>query len=182
MVLTLWACAPAASKPAAFNGAAFEPAVSLPAFSLTRADGSTFTTANLRGRTSIFFFGYTHCADACPLTLADFVQIRRALGSEGSKIDAYFVTLDPARDTQERLQTYMANFPGVAALHGTDAELATMQSAFNVVAEQRALGNGDYALDHTAAIYLVNSAAEIQLVYPYGTPPDDIFTDLRRLH
>jgi protein SCO1/2 len=135
VVLTLWACTPARPSRAPLNGATFDEPVSLPDLSFTRSDGGTFTTADTRGRTSLFFFGYTHCADVCPLTLAEFQQIRRALGSDAAAVDMYFVTLDPARDTLDWMRTYVANFPGVVGLIGSDAELAQAQAAFNVVAE-----------------------------------------------
>jgi protein SCO1/2 len=117
----------------------------------------------------------------CPLTLAEFAQIRRALGNDAAGVDMYFVTLDPARDTLPWMRTYVANFPGVTGLIGSDVQLALAQAAFNVVAARRDLRNGDYALEHTAAMYLVNSASQIQLAYPYGTASDDIVSDLHRL-
>jgi protein SCO1 len=178
----LWACTPAAPVNApALNGATLAPPVHLPQLTFTRADGTPFTTADTRGRTSLFFFGYTHCADECPLTLAEFGQIRRALGTDAAGVDFYFVTLDPARDTVEWMRTYVANFPGVVGLIGSDSDLAMAQTAFNVVTKRHDLGDGDYALDHTAATYLVNSEGQIQLAYPYGTPIDDIVSDLHRL-
>jgi protein SCO1/2 len=140
-----------------------------------------FTSAATRGRTSLFFFGYTHCPDVCPLTLAQLAQMRRGLGADAAKVDMYFVTVDPARDTPEQMRSYVSNFPGIVGLVGSDDQLAAAQSAFNVLAVRRDLGNGDYAMDHTAATYLVNSAGQIQLAYPYGTPADDIASDLHRL-
>jgi protein SCO1/2 len=129
----------------------------------------------------LFFFGYTHCPDVCPLTLAQFVRVRQSLGAASEQIDMYFVTLDPARDTPERMRQYMSSFPGVTGLMGTDSELASAQSTFAVVAERRDLGGGDYALDHTAATYLVNRQGSLQLAYPYGTDANDIIADLRQL-
>ena len=163
------------------NGAALEPAVDLPALTFTHSDGAPFSTADTGDRLSLFFFGYTHCADVCPLTLAEFSQMRSELGPDARRVDMYFVTLDPARDTADRMRTYMAHFPGVVGLIGTDAELAAAQSAFGVISQRQDLGNGDYALDHTAATYLVNGDTQIQLVYPYGTSPDEIASDLQRL-
>jgi protein SCO1 len=187
VLLTLWACTPARSalspQPTEYplNGAALEPVVKLPELTFTRSDAGTFTTGDTRGRTSLFFFGYTHCADVCPMTLAQLTQMRRALGAEADRIDFYFVTLDPARDTPERMRIYVANFPGVVGLVGSDAQLARAQSAFNVVAERRDVADGDYMVEHTAAIYLVNAQSEIQLAYPYGTASDEIVADLRSL-
>lgn len=170
------------SAGAVLNGAAFEPAASLPAgLSFARTDGVPFTTADTRGRLSLFFFGYTHCADVCPLTLAQLTQMRKTLGADAASVDMYFVTTDPARDTAERMQTYMENFPGVVGLTGATDDLARLQTAFGVVAQRHALPNGDYMIDHTAAVYLVNAQSKIQLVYPDGTPTDDIAADVQQL-
>jgi protein SCO1 len=181
VVLTLWACAPAKPPSQVLNGAAIEPATTLPALSFARTDGGTFSSADLQGRTSLFFFGYTHCADVCPLTLAQLQQVRRALGTDAKSMDMYFVTVDPGRDTLEWMRSYVGNFPGVVGLVGSDSQLALALQSFNVMAERRDLGNGDYAFDHTGATYLVNSAGKVQLAYPYGTHSDEIVSDLREL-
>jgi protein SCO1/2 len=187
LVLALWACASPTSPPAApraassLTGAAFQPPIDLPALTFTRSDGSTFSTTDTRNRMSLFFFGYTHCADVCPLTLAELSQMRRHLGNDAERVDVYFVTLDPARDGPDRMAAYLSNFPGIVGLIGSDAELAAAQSTFQVVAERHDTGDGDYMLDHTAATYLVNADSQIQLAYPYGTSPDDIAADLQRL-
>ncbi len=185
IVLALWACTPARPLPVAteppLNGAAFQPASSVPELIFTRSDGTTFTTADTLGRTSLFYFGYTHCPEVCPVTLSNLMQVRRMLGADAAKVDMYFITLDPARDTTEQMRTYVANFPGVVGLTGSDSDLSRAQTAFNVVAVRRDMGNGDYMLDHTAAIFLVNPAGQIQLAYPYGTAAEDIVADLQRL-
>jgi protein SCO1/2 len=163
------------------NGAAFEPAADVPALAFTRTDGAAFSTDNTRGRTSLFFFGYTHCADVCPLTLSELAQVHKSLGSAANRVDMYFVTLDPARDTPQRMREYVANFPGVVGLNGSDADLEQAQATFHVVAERHDMGDGNYMLNHTASIFLVNQASQITLAYPYGTPPNDIVADLQSL-
>ena len=179
-VLILWACAPQVPS-APLNGATLEPPIRLQELTATRSDGSTFTTADTRGRISLFFFGYTNCPDVCPLTLAELTRMRRTLGTDARNVDVYFVTLDPERDSPERMRAYLENFPGVTGLIGSDAELASVQSLFNVTSERHDDGNGGYSLDHTAAIYLVNAASEIQLAYASGTPAEDITSDLHQL-
>jgi protein SCO1/2 len=181
VVLSMWACSPVAPPPARLNGASFEPAIDLPPLAFTRTDGAAFTTADTRGRTSLFFFGYTHCADVCPLTLSELAQVRRGLGSTADRVDMYFVTLDPARDTPERMREYVANFPGVIGLNGSAADLEQAQATFNVVAERMDMGDGSYMLNHTASIFLVSGTSQIALAYPYGTPPSDITADLKTL-
>jgi len=184
LVLTLWACAPTiAPGPTAqpLNGAALEPPLDIPPLTFTRSDGGTFTSASVGGRISLFFFGYTHCPDVCPLTLSELSHMRTTLGPQAADVDMYFVTLDPARDTAERMGTYMENFPGVVGLFGADSQVEVAQSTFHVQSVRRDLGNGDYMLDHTAALYLVNREGQIQLAYPYGTDPEEVVSDLRHL-
>jgi protein SCO1 len=181
MVVAVWACSPARPTPSPLNGATLEPSIPLPPLTFTRADGEPFSTADARGRTSLFFFGYTQCAEVCPLTLAHLGQIRRSLGSTAGGVDLYFVTLDPSHDTPERMRAYLANFPGVVGLIGSTTQLAAAQSAFGVIADRREVGSGNYLLDHTGALYLINSAAQVQMAYPYGTPPEDIVSDVRRI-
>jgi protein SCO1 len=184
VVITMWACAPAINQaPTAvpLNGAVLQPPTALPPLTFLRSDGSAFTTANTQGRYSLFYFGYTHCAEVCPLALSQLSSMRKSLGTDGDKLDMYFVTLDPQRDTPERMRTYLTNFPGVVGLIGSEGQIAAAQDTFGVQFSRRDLGKGDYALDHTAAMYLVNPSGEVQLAYPSGTDPTEITADLQRL-
>jgi protein SCO1/2 len=171
---------------AALAGGALTPPVELPGLALQRAGGGRFTTADTRGRLSLFFFGYTTCPDVCPLTLAYVAQVRRRLGggAGAQRLDAYFVTVDPERDTAARLVEYVAHFdPAIVPLTGTPEELERARAAFGVVAEKRPLPGSaaGYAMDHTALVYLVDGEGRIRLVYPHGVPPDVIAADVRRL-
>lgn len=170
-----------------FQRGALSPEMVLPDLTLQRADGGQFGTTDWQGGLALVFFGYTHCPDVCPLTLSRVTQSRRLLAASHTSIGAYFVTVDPARDTPARLREYLATFdPPVVGLTGTDAELATARQAFGVVAEKRPLPGSaaDYSIDHTALIYLVDGRAgrsRVRLVYPLGVTPDAIAADVRRL-
>jgi protein SCO1/2 len=164
------------------NGGVLSQPVLLPEFALSRADGRPFSSAETRGRWSLFFFGYTTCPDVCPLTLAYVSQVRRQLA--GRAPDAYFVTVDPARDTPARLAEYMRNFDaGIVALSGSDEALARALAAFGAVAQRREVPGSaaGYLMDHTALIYLVDPQSQITLVYPHGMQPADIVADLNKL-
>jgi protein SCO1/2 len=165
-----------------FRGGELAPPTTLPPLALQRADGRPFATADLLGRTSLFYFGYTRCPDVCPLTLAQINQARKQLGSAGAEVDAYFVTVDPARDTPARLREYTANFDTTVGLTGTPEQLAAAFAAFGVVAQRRdAERPGDYFMDHTALTFLVDPSGKLRLVYPYPAEPDDMAADVRAL-
>ena len=181
VVPRLWAPEPA---PPAFKGGALTPPTALPPLTLQRADGRSFTTADTIGRTSFFVFGYTRCPDFCPLTLVQVAQLHRQLGADAANVDTYFVTVDPARDTPERLREYTANFdPTIVGLTGTPDQLTAAYAAFGVVAQRRDAPErpGDYFMDHTALSYLVDAGGRIRLVYPYPLEPADVAADVRAL-
>jgi protein SCO1/2 len=161
-----------------------DPPLALPELSLQKADGGRFTTADTRGRVSLFFFGYTTCPDVCPLTLAYVAQARRLLGADAARVQAYFVTVDPARDTPARLMEYVGHFdPAIVPLSGTAAELELARRAFGVEAVRRDLPGSAtaYAMDHTALLYLVDPDGRIRIVFPHGMKPEAMAADVRRL-
>jgi protein SCO1/2 len=171
-----------AQPPATYNGGVLSPRIGLPELGLSRADGARFSTAETRGRVSLFFFGYTYCPDVCPMTLAHVAQVRKLLGSQASQVDAYFVTVDPERDTPERLARYTQGFDkAIVGLTGTTEELRLMQVAFNIVTERRPApdGGSHYFMDHTAAVFLVDKEGAIRLIYPYGMGAEEIAADIK---
>ena len=170
-----------------FNGGVLQSELVVPDFTLQRATGTPFSTEQLQGRLALVFFGYTHCPDVCPLSLAYVTKARQQLGKDGSQVDAYYVTVDPERDTPARMVDYLSNFdPPIAGLTGSAAELQRAREIFGVVAEKRPLPGSaaEYSMDHTALIYLVDgrgAAPRVRLVYPHGMQPADIAADVRRL-
>ena len=167
----------------ALSGAEVTPPRALPALALVRADGSAWSSADTEGRLALYFFGYTHCPDVCPLTLSRANQIQTQLGADAAQVDVYFVTVEPARDTPERLGRYVSQFsPDFTALTGTTAQLAAAQTAFGVIAVQQPNSSGSgYTVDHTASSYLVDSDGRIRLIYPHDGPSDDVVGDIRTL-
>ena len=167
-----------------FHGASLTPALSVPALALRRADGRAFRTGELRGHVSLLFFGYTYCPDVCPLTLSEVAQVRRLLGPTAQQLDVYFVTIDPARDTPERLGKYVKGFdPAIEALTGDPADLERLRSGLGVVAQRRDAPDGgpNYFMDHTAGLFLVDRSGGVSLFYAYGTPPEQIAEDVGRV-
>lgn len=127
-----------------------------PNFTLTSVNGGTVTLDDIRAKPSAVFFGYTSCPDVCPATLVDMEGWLTELGKDSDKINIWFVTIDPERDTQERLHDYIANVSDqVTGLRGTQKETDKALKFFNAVAQRVEMSDGDYTFDHTAAVILI---------------------------
>jgi len=151
-------------------------------FELTDASGRRVTNADLAGKPYAVFFGYTHCPDVCPTTLQDMTDWLKALGPDAGKLRLVFVTVDPARDTPAALTEYMKAFdPRILALTGTEAEIGKALMAFRVYAKKVDVKGADYAMDHTAAVYLMDRAGALRSLIGYGEKPDAAIARLKEL-
>lgn len=151
-------------------------------FTLTDVTGKARTLAEFRGKVVVLFFGYTHCPEVCPTTLADLSQLMRLLNNEAQRVQVIFVTLDAERDTPAILAKYLPAFDSsFIGLYG-DA-VATNQAAqkFGVNYARHAEANGGYSIDHTDSIYLVGTRGTPLLRAPYGQPAEQLAEDIRRL-
>lgn len=127
-------------------------------FTLLDAAGNTVTEADFAGRPLLVFFGFTHCPHVCPATLARLSGVLRELGPQGDALTVAFITVDPERDTPKRLREYRAPFdPRIRYLTGTPAQIAATAQAYGVSYAKVALPDGDYTMDHTAALYLMDA-------------------------
>jgi protein SCO1/2 len=138
------------------------------AFTLTGDNGRPWSLAAAHGRTVLLTFGFTHCADTCPETLAKLRRLRDGLGKAGRNVEIAFVTVDPQRDTPPVLHRFLARFGGASAgivgLTGTPAQIASVESAYHVWA-QRIPGHGGaarYDEAHTAVIFFIDPAGRIR--------------------
>jgi len=142
----------------------------LPDFHLTRADGGTLTAADWKGRWTVAFFGYTNCPDVCPTTLATFKQVSATLRAQGlaDRWRFDFISVDPERDTPERLASYVGYFSkDFVGATGTDEELTALTRALGLVYAREPTGNGDYAVDHSASAVIIDpSGREAGLFRP----------------
>jgi len=126
-------------------------------FQLVDQDGKTVSDADMKGRPFLVFFGYTHCPDVCPTTLFEMSQMLHALGPDAGRIGALFITVDPERDTPAVLKDYLASFdPHLRALTGEPAAVDAALKAYRVYAKKVPLKEGDYTMDHTAVVYLMD--------------------------
>jgi len=151
-------------------------------FHLQDATGKTVSLADYRGKVVAMFFGYTHCPDVCPTTLADMAQVKRLLDKEADKMQVLFVTIDPARDTREMLAQYVPAFdPAFMGLVGDKAATEQVAKAFGVVYQKQEGKNGSYTMDHTAGTYLISPDRHFVLLAPYQQKPEFLVQDIKLL-
>ncbi len=152
-------------------------------FQLTDHDGRPRTLQDFRGKAVVVFFGYTHCPDVCPTTLAEIAEAKRLLGPDGAKVLGMFVTVDPQRDTPELLKAYMANFgPDFVALRGTPEQLAAVAKEYKIYYKKVDGKTPDsYTMDHSAGSYVYDPQGRVRLYTRYGTGPEALASDLKLL-
>lgn len=152
-----------------------------PQFHLNDAGGKARSLSDFRGKVVVLFFGYTHCPEVCPTTLADLAQVMRKLGEEAKEVQVLFVTLDPERDTPEVLGKYVPYFdPSFMGLYGDAQATAQAAKAFAVHYEKHADKNG-YTLDHSDSTFLIGKEGRRVLMSPYGQRSDFLLEDIRLL-
>ena len=150
-------------------------------FSLTDQSGKTVTDQDLKGKPFLVFFGFTHCPDVCPTTLFDVSELLRALGSDADKTQALFITVDPERDTPQVLKDYLSSFdPHLRALTGDVAQITAVEKAYRVYAKKVPGKDGEYSMDHTALVYLMDKEGRFVAPFNLKRSPKDTAADLRR--
>jgi protein SCO1 len=136
-------------------------------FHLTDQDGQPFSDEDLKGKSFLVFFGFTHCPDVCPTTLFEMSEVLRNLGPEADRTAALFISVDPERDTPEAMKDYLSSFdPHIRGLTGDTAALAAVAKAYRVYYKKVPLDGGDYTMDHTAIVYLMDK--EGRFVSPFN--------------
>lgn len=152
-------------------------------FQLSDPQGQKRSLADFKGKVVVVFFGYTQCPDVCPTTLTELADTKRLLGKDGDKLQAVFVTVDPARDTPELLRSYMANFdPTFVALVPTPEQLEAVAKDFKIY-YRKVDGRTptSYTMDHSAGSYVYDAAGRLRLYSRYGSGPQALAEDIRLL-
>lgn len=152
-------------------------------FALASTKGGEFTQASLAGTPSLVFFGYTHCPEVCPTTLAETTAWRNQLGLSEEDLRIIFVTVDPERDTAEMVKTYVEGFdPSVIGLVGTPDETAKAKAAFGVFSEKAGDVDTDYyTVDHTALTFLIGDDGRFEGTIAYEEASDTALAKIERL-
>jgi protein SCO1/2 len=151
--------------------------------SLTDHTGKPRTLEDFKGKVVVLFFGYTHCPDVCPTTMADLAQAMKMLGAKSDEVQVLFVTVDPERDTQQVLADYVPSFdPRFIGLWGTPEQTADTAKNFKIFyAKQESKGKSDYTIDHSAGVYVFDKQGHVRLYIKYGEKPQEIASDLKTL-
>jgi protein SCO1/2 len=158
--------------PSLESGTSLPQARILPEFNLVDTQGAAVSPAALRGHPTLVFFGFTHCPDVCPTTLALLASVQKQAvqqdaGMAGLKVA--LISVDPERDTPQQLGSYIASFRGdFIGLTGSASEIVKATRGFGVAAARVDLGGGNYTMDHSAAVFVLDSQARIVAVF---TPP-----------
>ena len=152
-------------------------------FSLLDQNGQLRTVKDFAGKIVVVFFGFVQCPDVCPTSMAELSEVKRLLGTDGNRLQAIFITVDPERDTPELLKAYMANFePTFLALRPTPAELVQVAKDFKIYYKKvDGKTKGSYSMDHSAGSYIYDPKGQIRLYSRYGSGADVVASDIRLL-
>lgn len=151
-------------------------------FRLTTQQGHMLSNVDLKGRPFAVFFGFTHCPEICPTTLWELSETLKQLGPAADDLNVVFVSLDPTRDTPEMLKTYLQSFdPHIIGLTGPQGEIEALAKAFKVYWRKVPTAGGDYTLDHTAIVYLMDRKGIFAGTLAYQEQADVRIAKLKRL-
>jgi protein SCO1/2 len=159
----------------------------LPAAALAIRDsrGALFDLAAQKGKPVLLYFGYTHCPDVCPQTLADFARARRLAGGAAAGVSFVFVSVDPDRDTPAIAESYARQFDSTfVGVVPSKSELDTIKTAWGFAVERDSMPGmkaDEYGVTHPAGVFFIDRDGKVAFIFAPGTKPQDIATDLRRL-
>jgi len=141
-----------------YQGTALGPSAIGGPFKLIDENGKPITDQDMKGRPFLVFFGYRHCPDICPTTLFEMSEVMHALGKDADRIGALFITVDPERDTPEGMKDYLSSFdPHLHGATGDAKAIDAVEKAYRVYAKKVPTDKGDYSMDHTALVYLMDN-------------------------
>lgn len=180
-VIILWGLV----RPHTFAGTVMQSPQPATPFTLSGPGGQPVSLEDLRGKTVLLFFGYTSCPDVCPTTLYEMRDMLDALGKHADQVRVVFISVDPEKDTPQRLQAYLANIDPQQRFTGLTGDLDTLNTItaqYGIFFQKRTISEtGAYLIDHTATVLLVDGEGYLRVVYPYGTPGAAIAADVRYL-
>ena len=162
----------------------FDPPRSAPELGLSGSDGSELRLSRYRGKVVLLGFGFTNCGYVCPTTLATLAKAQRKLGADGKDMQVVYVTVDPERDSPERMRAYLGAFDlRFIGGTGTPEQLSKVRQAYGVQATRIPMGSDpkSYAVDHSSFVYLIDREGSLRALMPYGHSADDFAHDVALL-
>ena len=150
-------------------------------FALTDQDNKPITDQDLKGEPLLVFFGYTHCPDVCPTTLFEISEVLRAMGPDADRVHALYITVDPERDTPAVMKDYLSSFdPHLRGATGDRKAIEAAEKAYRVFAQKVPGENGDYSMDHTALVYLMDKQGRFVAPFSLKRRPEEAAADLKK--
>jgi protein SCO1/2 len=150
-------------------------------FKLIDQNGNPITDQDMKGKPYLVFFGYTHCPDICPTTLFELSEVMRALGKDADKTRAIFISIDPERDTPATMKDYLSSFdPHLIGATGDAKAIDVAEKEYRVYAKKVPGENGDYSMDHTALVYLMDKQGRFVAPFRLDRKPEAAAADLRK--
>lgn len=160
-----------------------DPPKGLTDFTLTSHTGEPLSLSDLRGKPILLFFGYTSCPDVCPTTMAEFRQVKRALGERGDDAAFVFISVDGSRDSPERVVAFVKQFdPNFIGLTGDEGKIEAIAGEYFLFFAKAEISGtpsaAGYLMDHTGYSYLIDGQGRLRVIYPYGTAASVMVNDL----
>lgn len=170
------------SMPSPFHAADVTSRHAQAGFQLKDFDGNPRNLQDFKEKVVVLYFGYIHCPDACPTTLADLAQVMRLLGKQADRVQVLLITLDPERDRPELIKQFVQSFDSsFIGLAGDAQTTAAAAQSFGVSYAKRPDSRGGYSLDHSDGLYLLGMGAKPLLLSPYGRRTEHLLSDIRLL-
>ncbi|WP_373987883.1 SCO family protein [Duganella sp. BuS-21] len=161
----------------------FDPPRMAPDFTVKGSDGKPLKLSQYRGKLVLLEFGYTSCVDVCPVSLAMLANARKQLGALADQLQVIYVTVDPERDTEERMRNYLRAFdPSFIGATGTPQQMAKVRQDYGITATKKPIeGSKDYIVGHSSYLYFVDRKGNLRALLPYGRSADDVLHDVKLL-
>ncbi|MGH6725678.1 MAG: SCO family protein [Pseudolabrys sp.] len=164
-----------------YQGAVGGPSAIGGPFKLTDQNGKPISDEDLKGHPFLVFFGYTHCPDICPTTLFEMSEVLHAMGKDADRLNALFITVDPERDTAAVMKDYLSSFdPHLRGATGGRKAIDAVEKAYRVYAKKVPTTNGDYSMDHSALVYLMDKQGRFVAPFKLDRKPEAAAADLKR--
>lgn len=170
-------------RPHSFHGTVIQSPEAAPDFTLTAAGGRSVSLHDFQGKVVLLYFGYTFCPDVCPATLGNLAQALRMLGKQAEQVQVIMISVDPERDTPEKLAEYVAHFhPSFIGVTASPEEIAQVAALYGIFYQKHAGSTAEgYLIDHTASVMLIDRQGRLKVVFPFGVSAEEFAEDLKAI-